>query len=383
MSGVAGAIGALVALSACTQSGNSKTFGQATDGIPSEYRNVTFDAPLESCGLATVGHGTLKFLASVMPLGFRAQATHSDSIWSPSGVTSVLPFGDSLVVLDGRQSKLSVFNEALELVATFGRTGDGPGEFRRASAIAHDGKGRLIVADPGNGRLSILTPELRLNSTSKFPALQNIEAIAALDSGVYVSRFVVPELMARDPRNREVLGMFRPGGDSITPIMRLEAADPDADTLLRLPGPNPFRVVATGRYVLLIAPPIGVVDVFRDGRHLARLRTCMPLKLDRALTAQLKAYRSGNAPNSQQWHPLVTDAIVVADTVFVIGPLRDARKQLHIDKYQIDGSPIGSIVVPIGDSGFPEDVKFWGRPSRLIAYGPQGTLMSIAIEIRE
>ncbi|MEP6591018.1 MAG: hypothetical protein ABJC19_07530 [Gemmatimonadota bacterium] len=120
--------------------------------------------------------------------------------------------------------------------------------------------------------------------------------------------------------------------------------------------------------------------MFREGKHLTQLRMCMPVKLDHALTAQLEAYRSGSAPNSQQWYPLVTDAMVSGDTVFVVGPLRDKAKQLHIDKFSVDGQPIGSLVIPIGDTGFPEDVKFWGSPYRLIAYGPQGTLVRVDVE---
>lgn len=376
-------IAAAGGLLACGSSEGGQAFGKGSDGIPSDYGKRIFDAPLESCGLAPIGRGKLLLLASVMPAGFRTPATHWDSVWSPSSVTTVLPLDDGLVVLDQRQSKLSLFNDKLEVVATFGAAGEGPGEFRRASAITHDSVGRILVVDPANGRLTILTRQLRFEGSTAFPVLRSIESIAAAHGDIYASHYIVPEMMVRDPRLREVVGVLHAGTDSTTAMIQLKLGALETDSLLRLPGPNPFRVVTSNGYVLVIAPPIGLVDVFRDGVRLTRLRTCMPEKLDRALSAQLAAYRSGSAPNSQQWNPLVTDAIVVADTIFLVGPLRDASKQLHIDKFRLDGTPIGSLVIPIGNLGFPEDVKFWGSPNRLIAYGPQGTLLGVGIETKE
>jgi hypothetical protein len=121
------------------------------------------------------------------------------------------------------------------------------------------------------------------------------------------------------------------------------------------------------------------VDVYAAGKHRSRIRTCMPPKLDAALREQKEAYVSGRASNSQQSYPLVSDGLVLGDTVFLVGPVRDAGRNLHVDKFTLDGAVLGSVLIPLGKAGFPADLRFWGKPERLIAYGPQGTLVAASL----
>lgn len=69
----------------------------------------------------------------------------ADVVRSPDG---------RLVVLDGRAQEVRVFGPAGGHQTTFGRDGDGPGEFRRAAHLQLLPGDTALVQDPSNGRLS-------------------------------------------------------------------------------------------------------------------------------------------------------------------------------------------------------------------------------------
>ncbi len=56
-------------------------------------------------------------------------------------------------------SRISRFTKDGEFIATIGKLGSGPGEFKTPHAITYDSTGRLIVADRGNDRIQILDAE--------------------------------------------------------------------------------------------------------------------------------------------------------------------------------------------------------------------------------
>jgi hypothetical protein len=365
-------------LSACGGA-SEKASPQANEQGPSPLASI----PYESCALAVTGEASARVVASIAPQGIEWAGVRPDALWSPTSITAVLPIGDTLVVLDGAQSQVSILNGRLERVATFGAPGEGPGEFRRASALTALSGNRLAVADPGTRRLTILTPQFRLAEVTKFPSGQLVEALAYSGDDIYFSQQVMPEMVSRSPKLGEALSVVRAGVDSSSAVVRLVPGTPAADSLLRLPGPNAFRVVAYQRSVLLIAPAAGIVDLFHDRVRTARLRTCMPPALDKALQQQLSEYHAGKGFGSQQSIPLVSDAIVVSDTVFLVGPVGDSESRLHIDAYRLDGSPIGSILVNTKNLRLPGEIKFWGAPDQLVAFGVDGVVMKIRLTRRQ
>jgi hypothetical protein len=101
---------------------------------------------------------------------------------------------DSLIwVADAIEANVKLFDRSGRHLATYGRAGDGPGEFREASALALLENGQLAVLDRRRGRVSIwLSPEAEptgwrhgmafANSMSSLPGTGLI--LAGLPTGV-------------------------------------------------------------------------------------------------------------------------------------------------------------------------------------------------------
>lgn len=338
--------------------------------------------PYESCALAPTAEARAVAVASIAPQAVDWEGARSVASWAPTSVTAVAVIGDTLVVLDGPQAQVTAFNGTLNPIATFGGPGEGPGEFRRATALTILGGNRIGIVDAGTKRLTMLTPEFKLGETRSIPVGQLASAAAFSGEELYLSQDVMVEMAVRNPALGEALSLIPVRADGSTTVLRLVPGTPAADSLLRLPGPNPFRVVASGHSLLFLAPAAGIVDLYRDGARVARLRTCMPPMLDKALQQQRAAYRPGTGSGAQQDIPLVSDAIVVADTVFLVGPVPDAGGRLHIDAFLVDGTPVGSVLVNTSGLGLPREMRFWGTPDQLVAYGADGVIVKLRIEGR-
>jgi streptogramin lyase len=70
-------------------------------------------------------------------------------------------------VLDRRANEVRVFDAAGQHVRTFGRKGQGPGEFKDPIALALGPDGRLWVVDPGNGRFVVFDTAGRFLETHR------------------------------------------------------------------------------------------------------------------------------------------------------------------------------------------------------------------------
>jgi DNA-binding beta-propeller fold protein YncE len=80
---------------------------------------------------------------------FRTQG----GLFGPKGVAVD---GNRVLVTDTGNGKIEVFDTTGRHLATWGRAGDGPGEFREPVGIAADGRGDWFVVDSGNGRIQLL-----------------------------------------------------------------------------------------------------------------------------------------------------------------------------------------------------------------------------------
>lgn len=375
-------IAVAVALStmSCRRDGPQSTvFGSVRDSMPEASTAVSAIGELTtSCSLVPLDTLSLRVPASVMPLGFRDNATPTDSLWSPNVITDIAVSHGDLFVLDGVQQRVTRFDDRLNLLQAFGRAGEGPGEFQHAAALMADTSGHLFVADPGTSRLTELSGDMRLINAKRFPSVSGMLAAAmTTDGAIWVTKYVIPETLTRGRGNGVALGRI-PAGDSVLqPVLDLATQADAASRILRLPGPNEIRVVATDDYVLLVVPAVGVVDIYRQGQVVGTASACLPSELDAAYTAQLEAYTHGRGSRSQQWQPIVTDAMVHGDTLYLVGPLPDAHNNFHVDMFTLSGKPIGSIVASFGNEHITRNVRFWGTPNRLISFGTQGTLLRV------
>src|SRR5260370_12148909 len=100
-----------------------------------------------------------------MPMGKPgASGSRPEALTEPTDVVTDPANGDVYVaeshtnVADPNLiGRISVFDRNGKFLRTIGKTGTGPGEFRTPHAVEFDSEGRLIVADPHNHRIHILT----------------------------------------------------------------------------------------------------------------------------------------------------------------------------------------------------------------------------------
>jgi len=76
----------------------------------------------------------------------RAHARRVDSLWATD---------EEILVLDTQVPIIRVYDHDGTFLRNIGRGGQGPGEYARPFSIGADAAGRLFVADPGNGRISL------------------------------------------------------------------------------------------------------------------------------------------------------------------------------------------------------------------------------------
>jgi hypothetical protein len=322
----------------------------------------------------------VQVLASLVPEGIEWPGlSKGNGAWAPTVLTAVVALGDSLAVLDGMQSMVSLLDGRLERVATTGKAGEGPGEFRKATALAATPTGLIAIIDPGNGRLTLLDRTLRLSVVRPFPTEALTESIAFLGGDVYFAQSIVPFMAARNNKFGTAVALLRQGADSAVVVVRLLPGVPRADSVLRLPGPNSLRVTVQDERVLMVAPTAGIVDLIHEGGAVVRFRSCMPPELDAALKKQFAGYDPQAQSGAQRSVSLVSDALLSGDTVFTVGLLPDSLGRLHVDRYRLDGSAIGSVVVVMGELRLAPEIRFWGGPNRLVAYSPEGVIMKLQL----
>ncbi|MBI2403872.1 MAG: hypothetical protein HYW06_04520 [Gemmatimonadetes bacterium] len=118
------------------------------------------------------GHQVYKFSPDgklLMTLGKAGGAREPEYFYQPNDVL-VAPNGD-IYVADGHSSReganarILKFAKDGSLLASWGKKGNGPGEFDQPHALAVDSRGRLFVGDRSNNRIQILDQDGNLLDT--------------------------------------------------------------------------------------------------------------------------------------------------------------------------------------------------------------------------
>ena len=84
-----------------------------------------------------------------------------------------------IYVLDAKNHRVQVFDEERRFLHSFGRQGQGPGEFERAECIDLDDAGNIYVGDPGNGRIEVFDPSGIYLQSIRIPAINIIFRVMA------------------------------------------------------------------------------------------------------------------------------------------------------------------------------------------------------------
>jgi sugar lactone lactonase YvrE len=87
--------------------------------------------------------------------------THTETINLGNGCGGIAINNDTqqLIVVEGDQGRLKIFNLTDKQIKTIGKIGSGNGEFNKPRGVAVDGAGNIIVADWGNHRVQVLNKD--------------------------------------------------------------------------------------------------------------------------------------------------------------------------------------------------------------------------------
>lgn len=91
-----------------------------------------------------------------------------------------------IFIFTGQDSKFHVYDQDGVWLKSFGKTGPGPGEFGQVSTIYIDSRDRLIVADRGNGRISIFDKQGTLIATHSSAGIHTIQSIREMPDGRFI-----------------------------------------------------------------------------------------------------------------------------------------------------------------------------------------------------
>lgn len=91
----------------------------------------------------------------------------------------------TIYAVDARNGGVRVYNEDGTFQRTIGERGQGPGAFRGVSAMHVDAQGRLLVADPGQGRITAFSRSGELLDTYSLPGVRRVTDMVPLSDGRY------------------------------------------------------------------------------------------------------------------------------------------------------------------------------------------------------
>jgi len=101
----------------------------------------------------------------VRTLGDVDTADENLAFFMPSAIA--VDAAGNLFVLDTGNHRIQKFGPDGKYLATYGRRGQGPGEFQYPAWLAIDAKGFIYVTDPNNQRIQVLTPDGKDHKTIK------------------------------------------------------------------------------------------------------------------------------------------------------------------------------------------------------------------------
>ena len=120
---------------------------------------------VHNSGAGAWGKSAKVALEPVLTLGDVETADENLAFYMPSAI--VADGAGNLFVLDTGNHRIQKFGPEGKYLATYGRQGQGPGEFTYPAWLAVDAKGFLYISDPNNQRIQVLTPDGKDQRTIK------------------------------------------------------------------------------------------------------------------------------------------------------------------------------------------------------------------------
>lgn len=119
-------------------------------------------------------------LAKVRTLGDVDATDPNLAFYMPSDIA--LDSSGNLYVLDTGNHRIQKFGPGGKFLSSFGRQGQGPGDFYYPDSLGIDAKGTLFVGDPNNQRIQVISADSKENKTIRAPD-NNVGRVVLLRSG--------------------------------------------------------------------------------------------------------------------------------------------------------------------------------------------------------
>jgi len=120
----------------------------------------------------------------VRTLGDVAAEDESVAFYMPAGMA--LDSRGNLYILDTGNHRVQKFSPEGRYLASFGRQGQGPGDFSYPDSIDIDGEDMVWVSDPNNQRIQVLTPDGAERKTLSF-VKERVGKIRRIKSGLLMA----------------------------------------------------------------------------------------------------------------------------------------------------------------------------------------------------
>ncbi len=197
---------------------------------------------LAGCGVADRGAGsgvTVTEGDGVLHVGLGSLAPAGARHWQTAEVYSTMALGaavdlfrvtaarflpdGALAVANAGTQEILVLDPSGAVMRRFGRSGEGPGEFRWISKLDVDGAGNLLAYDPRLGRLTRFTPEGEVLETRAIMPpnrVVDLEPLAVLPDGRVLAVYGSQRVFAPGGERRDSTPLFRvaAGGDIAAPL---------------------------------------------------------------------------------------------------------------------------------------------------------------------
>ncbi|HSA96464.1 MAG TPA: NHL repeat-containing protein [Acidobacteriota bacterium] len=273
-------------------------------------------------------------LEPVLTLGDVDTADENLAFFMPSAI-AIDATGD-LYVLDTGNHRIQKFSPDGKYLATFGRQGQGPGEFYYPVWLAIDANGFIYVTDPNNQRIQVLTPDGKDHKTIK-----------GLDQGagpIFLGK--AGELVTGTPRMRFIVN--DPGEKELkipTVPKLVRVLDPDGKTVREFGEPRDYgeELVNTGATeVIMTLDPAGEVYLAytaqnkiekyaADGRLLWRADRELPYSMEIKDKGEIKRSGGNVSVRGPQLNRCASGVAVDAKgRVWVVTMTRQLKKEEQV-----------------------------------------------------